>query len=1382
MPSPHHDRLSISRSHAEWVPEALRKTRAIPFTFLCFIFIAALEAVDQKIEENQGISTQNLNLVRLIRYIPTILAVSIGFLWKYLVGDLKKIVPWSRMSEKWATASDSILLNYIGNLELISVFTSAKRRHWAIFMGLVVGFLSGVLVTAANSLTYTDLSATVSEKADLEKSSRFEFNGTLLDTNGTLPLPFVQLGHYSRPYAAVAVEKLTGEQYSPWTSDNYAFESFNRGPGSSTGNKIIEAKVSSLATTWECHQLQYSSKRKNSGWDDFEFRANPGSVDKSGCSLPVVQNVTDFWHDSKAWLNLTACSKDHGDLRLLATIAYDTDTIDGVTHEPPVFPESTISGNNISMAGLICSPKFTIQNAVVQANEISGKVVNYMTDLSSAEDFDIQTPMEAIWVYLNNPTSARFQAAVLDVDPWTANPPITMDTIKTELGRLLNYNDDSFFTVLANGIVDEMMKGYLRNSTVFQTEVEWLASRTMAQVISAFTRVNETQPLKGSVTTIQPRIKVQHVSLRILQAFLAIIGISSILQATLLRPRTILKEDPGPIAATALTLAASGAPLEREFIPLSVSDNKSMQKRLAITRCKLETERVDHVPVIGLSTAPLPASQAVCSKTESGLEDASSPQDHAGWYPIALRAPAKAGIIIAFFIAMAVLAVLQGLSSKNHGICRNDVTSLTVVSYIVTLILVFLGWTSSGLDGAVRSATPYMSLRRGSKRQPLLFNFRDIPALWVPFKAITSKAGPAVAVSSLALICLPVIKIVAAGLYTTAYDTTSADIRINLDKGLLNDWSDIYRATDLDSLQERAAQFTEWINTPSLGLAQRPGILENLVFGDIHKLVNSDAARDTKPGDEIDLIAPAIAADVKCTSVAPSDFDALACFGTYYEDSYTFAFRCSNNHCNQTLDFSWDMNWYIPTLRGKMTPFAYEGEIFVNDTDLYVFLSDFSNVKGLMISEFPQECNETSGAVDPRTLNVSSPSLRAVACHRNLTQVDVNATFTQVTNSEINGSSVYSWRPSQFNHASIKYGYQYTLDETPLELDFRSQTSIPDIFNYGKAITTQQTPGLHSNSLWPSPGSSLNFFQLLAVYAEYTNKNISSLLDPDQLATAAEAMYTAYSTQMLTELRPLLGLTIKRWGSLDYVNGTILKRREYVQQDLHTTVVLEALLAAVLCCILWICFRFPSRSILPKDPDSIAARISFLANSSMVQRLREEHATRVADSNIWRSERAGLGWWRVQNAAADEQGQESAQQRGWRWGIDVGKEMVQQDWNHAPYEDEDPLHLGTGKPVLASSEGHTVLASSLHGNGNGDESSSSSSSSNGNGAPSPSPSWARSYSPIRQTRSLSASPSPPVSPMQGSLELHSIAQLSPTESMARPDSPAFSLSAAQRPR
>lgn len=221
----------------EWIPCWLRKSRALSVAVFCIIFDLCLEVLDIFVNRKNGLSEapEHAMSMNAARYLPTFGAVCLGFMWKALVQDAKRITPWSTMSGKWSKTSDSVGLDYITTIEPVALFRAASRRHWAVFIGLLLGFVCGALVAVADSLTYVDLFSTHSEKTHLLKTTTFSFSSISPNSDRTLPIPYTHLGQ--KPYAAVAAQRLPGGQSAPWSKDKYVFESFN------STTQLIENKL-----------------------------------------------------------------------------------------------------------------------------------------------------------------------------------------------------------------------------------------------------------------------------------------------------------------------------------------------------------------------------------------------------------------------------------------------------------------------------------------------------------------------------------------------------------------------------------------------------------------------------------------------------------------------------------------------------------------------------------------------------------------------------------------------------------------------------------------------------------------------------------------------------------------------------------------------------------------------------------------------------------------------------------------------------------------------------------------------------------------------------------------------------------------------------------
>lgn len=1199
------------KEREEWIPTFLRTYVALPIAAICFVFVAVLEIVRYLIHKSEGIPLNQDKYVLPMRYLPTLCVVALGLLWKCVLGDIKRMMVWSVMSvsENGAAAEDSILLNYVGRLEVFSVPISIRKRHWAIFLGLLVGFLLGASVTVANTLTYSDLSAQTSNTTTLQKTSGFSFEGALADENGTLTMCTDHVG--AQPYAAVSVQRFLEGQYSPWTNGKYAFESFQLASdqNSTEYNATLAGVVFTVASSFRCQGIDYK-------WDiDHYVPRGDARVNLfadqvvDSCSLSIRQDKgfsLGEWNTSSSgtqgWLNLTSCANNPDDTRIVATIIHPSEISS---------PDSNQTTLDVSTSGLVCSPTFTTQQANVQANATTGEITRFQMIPGTMKVADINASIEVVWQYLNNPTT---YATLI----WRDNVDMQLQTFDNDKDKVWSmvshytYSDDPdpFFGILLKNLNASRQQEFIHDAAVFGAEVETLAGATMTQVIHTLARTNSSEQFTGKTIRTEPKMLVQEVSLRILQGFLAFIGIAVLLLSTILRPRSVLHEDPGPLSQTAVIISSSHGCIDRKFSQHSRSSEKAMAEALRPARFRLLSE-TGGVLLTGNQNNPQTKTDRVSTADEIRPSDVPD----RGWRPIAFRADAKAALLLAFIAVIVALGILQKMSQLHSGLSEKGTWPTRLYSFIPTLILVLLAYACSGIDAAIRSVISYKSLVTTSKKQPLLTKYRDFN-FWTTMKLQSTRqtVGFAVVASSMVLILFPVIKIAAAGLYGTTLSSGQRDISIQLDSSLPELLESTKSASDAS---ESAGNFAEWTTNTASDSRERPGILDNLVFSNISWLTNHDDSLTT-PGDAVELTVPAILVDVNCTGLTDDMFNytASGCGWTGSEVKCTLRVACVAEPCKELTD----MDYLIYSYKSPYTGVVYYGP----DTgNLNAYLSEYKD---------------------------SDASTRGAVCSRALHLVDVKARFNQRTQRGLEDSvTVLPWSPSHFDRDSIKVRRTYNASDLP------SWISPPR--NYlalgGKQYAVDSGSHLDGDSLWPTDATSINFFNLLATYAEYKAGNLTSLLDPESLAVAAKEMYTAYTVQALTELRPFAT------GSLKDATATLFMQRERISQDLTSAIIVEALLFLVLCCLIWIFIRFPSSHILPKDPDTIATRFSLLAGSNLVQRLREDPSTRQPDAALW-SEKAGLGWWPAPSSEGSS--------KRWRWGIDVGSGMIQQDWNHPPFE------------------------------------------------------------------------------------------------------------------
>jgi hypothetical protein len=552
----------------------LRYGPAIALVLTCLTSIILLEYFYREAQRKQGFSTNDKTAMHAARYCPTIGVILLGFAWKTLIRDIKVIMPYVAMSQKWIESRDSLLLDYIDPLEFMSVWRSAQNQHWLMFMVLIGGLISGLLVPLANSLTFIDLSSPVSspvgKDTGLTKATQFSFNNTLSTPNGTLYMPWNFLGQ--QPYAAVVSSRQPNGINPPFTTNDFAFESFNTSQWSKI-NASISTTAQAFNAPFDCTIINYDIKAVGGDW---YLSAKAADLAMANCSLPLAQ----FPYQDPAnamvdmgWLNITTCSQDGTDLRMLATVI------------------SNPSSNDAKPLGLMCQPRYFLHQADIQMNASTDSILGLSLNSNTSQPIDIGAGVPAIITYLNFPLDPASQTAYLGVirdgpSPSFRIPQATFYNVTQYAHNY--YGRDPFFNQLLTG--SRNASDYISDPTLFNFEVSSLQNTILTQVVSSFARKAVEVPSTGSIIVYQPRLLVRESPLRAMQAILGFLGLVSGI-SSVLRPRSKLLEDPTSIAAASILLAQTQDTMKQKLREIASMDMPATDEALRNWRWNLSSRQ-----------------------------------------------------------------------------------------------------------------------------------------------------------------------------------------------------------------------------------------------------------------------------------------------------------------------------------------------------------------------------------------------------------------------------------------------------------------------------------------------------------------------------------------------------------------------------------------------------------------------------------------------------------------------------------------------------------------------------------------------------------------------------------------------------------------------
>lgn len=1264
--------------------------------------------MDISIKAAQGIAEEKRSKVLAIRYTPTIVSILLGFTWKALISDLNLITPWSTISRQQKLAQNSILLNYVDSLDIINVWTSFRQQHWALLLASVCGLLVGAITPLANALTYTDLNAYVAFDTQLYKDTTFIFNGSLallMDWRSTQPVEAYHVGLYAPPDNGTIL---------PWSATGLTFESFNWPGAKGFDNFNITVRSEAFSAYLSCGVVEYTSTHQDQEVNSTITLQGHGH----NCSAPILQqiklpyNSTNVWDHSHldaqgnwrlnnlAWSNITNCDSPD-DWRILTTLL-DVQLQGSATYAgmDPETVASLLDPNarwNMSMAGLICKPTYMLTPAIVVVNGTSGWIMDFDLYQNETRYIDIGISTELVHAQIEDPLGLPsqhvFEAAA--TNDWQSSQSLPNSynwSIFPQLEVMQRWswlylwtaNRDAFFFDIVKDVAGfQKLKSDIN---LFQSTVNRHFSIHMAQIIHFGARATGEGHVTGSVQAHDSRLLIRQESLRILQAVL--IGLAAVVTccATILRPRTVLSENPASLSVVAVILALS-KDADKCFQELKSSGDGVMRNKVKdfdvrLTRTLYSCAVLEIMPQRGAEDRSAGQSEDQDLKTRSqGLLQrllprirtrvpllgsrvlySSKDRSLAGRYrPFALRLLSRWSITIFLLLAALAVGVLLHLSQSRNGFQHPSTVEGDAWSYVPTSILVLIGYGVQGIQSSVFNLERFHTLQsKKATGRDALFQKR----ITIPHRQIQKRPQ---LFSLLWLSCLllaalfPAIKIVVGGLYRPEYAPYSYPGNNTFDRAPFDNFYNLTRNLSLKASSDLpfyGAYYTEATMPPDsvasagyyypvewLGTLNIPLLSRNFTA----QIPDSGASSTNLAKSTFHVRTIAVKTDIECYPSKESDFMLLVTgLGDGY---YRLTWDCASSHCESHFKPAFNhANLSLKILQdGNITaeaePWYYSiAYPSLLDSSITILLTDFTNLTG-PLNNLSSLCTNGTRPVTQADLGISLPPIRGAHCTRTVERVYVNIT--------------YAAKPEYLNIISTGPGSLVERDWIPRSYDAASiePIDILDPTNPPAGLLPNGGAVEHHYGSFPIPQR--NLFSVLALIGQSQEVRTGSKLglfgDVEELVASAKQVYQLFSRYALAYSIGAIRNRLYHGANATYpenitypdqdfahVDGEFAIYREVFKQDPGSSVALIVLLLAVAALVVYISIVMPRKTILPRAPSSIAAQLSFLAGSRLVKTLREEGVVRTADTNIW-DQNVGLGWWPMRD-----------EKPGLRWGIDIG--------------------------------------------------------------------------------------------------------------------------------
>ncbi|GME57882.1 hypothetical protein GTA08_BOTSDO01504 [Neofusicoccum parvum] len=1188
-----------------WAALTLRRPVLLAFTILFILMIVALEIMYYFSRRDDGIATVAQKEHYLWTYGPTFVLTIVAALWSQAEYQTKQIMPWVEMKHGPAKAEKSMLLNYLTAAIHEALYASVKMGHYSVTLAISGTLILRLLIIASTgllSLEYREMQH-AGTFAAVDSFDFMKNNGTPVMMAGPR---FWAIQQFNSSYPAGTTPQFTTQSFAPLDQ---------------VTNGTVSADLDVFSADLDCEPFDWAyspsfnrtkidipKEYYNRSLHIWEFPAACGKADlnTTSCSVkdlcfPIEQADTGT---SRERVVSVECSEDVEEKHRIL-IYYGTMGA-GVYDEEE--NQTKLGPPHIDqLGGVICTPKYSLTRRTV-TNTTRTSETEKLVDVSGAveQQLPLGAATEDITIGLVDSMSGEGVKLPDAISSQEATPFVLWFRLLSVAHPELNYTswDDAN---LIGDVSQQIFPAFAQ---------QWAKSGKM---------VAANQTVNGTITQTKERLCVQELSLRLMEAFLAVLILASV--ALSFSHYLTREESPESLLSNALVLARSpglakvltgtGILPEKEF-------KQTLKGRTFWTPGPEGTVR-DSI-VVEPSDSPK-------------IEAADRPSM---WQPMASTWAFRIITISIPLLLVITLEVLYQYSSRHDGIADVSTEGYTKYAWVFvpSLTLSLVALLFSMLDFSARLLHPYQQLRKGGADvRTLLFEPLGKPTIVAIFRTLQRKHFALFAILLTSLIG-PILTIVTSGLYAAEPIPLSRVVSVELD-----DWFDFSIVPDPDlgyiQLFNQPVTISDLIAFDNVSYPQWTH--DELAFPTLH--IDAAAIADFPTNTTLPLTArlPAVRAQMNCTLNS-------------YHHNLTFS-ASTWDPSSGSLD-----GYVIPTLPEGCVPRTTNGTATAAGVLFQPLLLDTWPVDGFFATASALYVQEYDADFETFSMNDTLPACAAFAARATqwyLAGTQAGDTTTSLALLQCTPFAEALLVDTHLAHPA------YTLDPsappTPIESSARpvshnaTALALPDAAqmalllaerNATAAATATEGPvdPLFQAVLWGRDG-----VPVAEVEGEQGVERLLAGMRRRYAQVVAQAWRFGYrSADVVPSADGGAGTEISTveaalLAGLEAVVVDGETRLRLVQSRVSTALLEAALLLMVGCAVVGLVVGREEVRVLPRDPGSVASKMSLLAGSGLVERVREG-GWKGGEKDVARrldGEEFGLGWW-------DGRG------GGRRFGVDVG--------------------------------------------------------------------------------------------------------------------------------
>ncbi|OJD37604.1 uncharacterized protein BKCO1_6000201 [Diplodia corticola] len=730
----------------KWMPFHLRRPFLVGFAVVWVLMIVALEVLYFVSERDGGIATVDEGLHYLWTYGPTFVLTMAAALWGQVEHSAKGIMPWTLMSRGPTVAEHGLLLNYLTSSMAGSMVRSLRRGHFAVSIGilgslvvrLLIIFSTGLLsleyrsVTNAKDFVFQD-SPNFAKVVDYTSFSSEQFRPL---SNG---VNFWAILDYNLSYPHGATSK-------------YALQSFAPSDGGDYINVTADVQVFE-ASLENCETFNFSYDTGGSS-NTFGISWHKGVPER-------------YWSTFEPW-----CYTDHSTYGTSSSVADGllnefmnlTQHVVRCTNSSNSLPveeredrvlitlDAWVSQDQSASSGIMCEPKYSLTR----------RTVTNVTGSTGIEDG------------LN--VSAEVKERLdLGARPFNITRNILYSVGGEHADGIFDIQANAWYTLLNTTEPQSSLQAFSNTSLVVELSQRVFPGFAAYTIKKDFMDPSD-ETANGTVVFTQNRLCVQELSLRLMEALLGLLTLLSI--ALCFLSPGVFHRDPRSVGAHALILARSPG-LIKLLSGYGASSKQALKSRLA-----------GHTALFPQRASPEDAAITVAPQdgTRCEAECPDELEQRRWWHPMPATWWFRSSLVAA---AMGIIIALEALlqaSEKNDGLgdVRLDGYQKYAWTFIPTVVMAGIGLAFSMADSTARTLHPFQLLGKGQASfGELLYD----PAGQVSLVAVGRAAWKrhfALLAMMLTGLLAPLLTIVTSGLYTAEPVPGVRNVTLTL-----HDWFDV---------------------------------------------------------------------------------------------------------------------------------------------------------------------------------------------------------------------------------------------------------------------------------------------------------------------------------------------------------------------------------------------------------------------------------------------------------------------------------------------------------------------------------------------------------------------------------------------------------------